>query len=286
MQIQNSFSDGKHGFLYLVSTPIGNLEDITLRALTILKSVDFIAAEDTRNAKQLLDHFGIDKKLVSYHNYNEDQKKESLLNDLLNSKNIALISDAGTPCINDPGYHLVKLCRENNINVVSIPGACAAISALSISGIASDKFCYEGFLSSKKSQREKYLFDLKEEERTLIFYESPHRIIEMLNSIQNILGNRKIVIARELTKLWETIYSGSVEDILATANNYLEKGEIVIIVEGFQNSEEAFKIDKKGIILIENLIEKLPLKEVSKIVSEVFDLNKNELYKYILNTYK
>ena len=195
------------GILYIVATPIGNLGDITQRALETFETVDLIAAEDTRHSGLLLSHYGIKKPFFALHDHNEQQKAAVLVEKLQQGMNIALISDAGTPLISDPGFHLVRHCRQASIQVVPIPGACAAITALCASGIASDRFCFEGFLPAKSKSRCDKLEVLAEEPRTLIFYESTHRILETLADMQTIFGEeRYIVMARELTKTWETIH--------------------------------------------------------------------------------
>jgi len=239
------------GKLYIVATPIGNLQDITLRALETLKMVDLIAAEDTRHSKKLLAHYGIDTPLISLHDYNESEQSKVLLAKLQVGKNLALISDAGTPLISDPGYRLVHMVRNENIIVVPIPGACAAICALSASGLASDRFTFEGFLPAKSTQRISRLEKLQSETRTMIFYESPHRIIDSLNAMLAIFGSeRKVVYARELTKTFETIHEASLQDICewVKSDTNQQKGEIVILIAGLENivtdmaTEEARRI--------------------------------------------
>ncbi len=200
---QHESADNSQGQLYIVPTPIGNLSDITQRALEVLQAVDLIAAEDTRHTGLLLQHFAINARLFALHDHNEQQKAETLLAKLKEGQNIALVSDAGTPLINDPGYHLVRTCREANIRVVPLPGPCAAIAALSAAGLPSDRFCYEGFLPAKSKGRRDTLKALEEEPRTLIFYESTHRLVESLEDICVVLGeSRYVVLARELTKTW------------------------------------------------------------------------------------
>lgn len=265
--------------LYIVATPIGNLEDITLRAINTLKQVDLIAAEDTRHSGLLLQHLAIKAKLFALHDHNEQEKSQLLIEKLKSGLSIALISDAGTPLINDPGYHLVKACRENNINVVPIPGACAAIAALSASGLPSDKFSYEGFLPAKTKARQDYLTTLLDEPRTMIFYESTHRLLDTLQDMQTIWGSDKqIVLAKELTKTWETIVNFSILDLI----NWLQedsnrhKGEFVLIVEG--NNKTADAIDPKAINTLKLLLKELPLKKAAAITAEIYGLKKNQLY--------
>lgn len=265
--------------LYIVATPIGNLEDITLRAINTLKQVDLIAAEDTRHSGLLLQHLAIKAKLFALHDHNEQEKSQLLIEKLKSGLSIALISDAGTPLINDPGYHLVKACRENNINVVPIPGACAAIAALSASGLPSDKFSYEGFLPAKTKARQDYLTTLLDEPRTMIFYESTHRLLDTLLDMQTIWGSDKqIVLAKELTKTWETIVNFSILDLInwLQEDSNRQKGEFVLIVEG--NNKTADEIDPKAINTLKLLLKELPLKKAAAITAEIYGLRKNQLY--------
>lgn len=265
--------------LYIVATPIGNLEDITLRAINTLKQVDLIAAEDTRHSGLLLQHLAIKAKLFALHDHNEQEKSQLLIEKLKSGLSIALISDAGTPLINDPGYHLVKACRENNINVVPIPGACAAIAALSASGLPSDKFSYEGFLPAKTKARQDYLTTLLDEPRTMIFYESTHRLLDTLQDMQTIWGSDKqIVLAKELTKTWETIVNFSILDLInwLQEDSNRQKGEFVLIVEG--NNKTADEIDPKAINTLKLLLKELPLKKAATITAEIYGLKKNQLY--------
>lgn len=265
--------------LYIVATPIGNLEDITLRAINTLKQVDLIAAEDTRHSGLLLQHLAIKAKLFALHDHNEQEKSQLLIEKLKSGLSIALISDAGTPLINDPGYHLVKACRENNINVVPIPGACAAIAALSASGLPSDKFSYEGFLPAKTKARQDYLTTLLDEPRTMIFYESTHRLLDTLLDMQTIWGSDKqIVLAKELTKTWETIVNFSILDLInwLQEDSNRQKGEFVLIVEG--NNKTADAIVPKAINTLKLLLKELPLKKAAAITAEIYGLKKNQLY--------
>ncbi len=202
--------------LYVVATPIGNLEDISLRALNILKNVDIIACEDTRHSLKLLNHYGIKKRLISYHSYNERASSNGIIMLLQSGNSVALISDGGTPCISDPGYLLVNECRKNNINVVSIPGAAAFLALLSQSGFRTDKFFFAGFLSPKEGRRKKELLSLKDIEGTIILYESPHRIVKLLSNIFEIFEKKDIILGKELTKINETIFSGNADEIKKT----------------------------------------------------------------------
>ena len=265
--------------LYIVATPIGNLNDITLRAIEILKNVDLIAAEDTRHSGLLLQHLGIKAKLFALHDHNEQEKSQILIEKLNSGLSIALISDAGTPLINDPGYHLVKACRENDIKVVPIPGACAAIAALSVAGLPSDKFSYEGFLPAKSKSRQDYLTTLVNETRTMIFYESTHRLLDTLQDMQTVFGtDKQIVLAKELTKTWETIVSYPVNQLINWLNEDVtrQKGEFVLIVEGHTKSDK--DIDPNVINTLKLLVKELPLKKAAAITAEIYGLKKNQLY--------
>jgi probable S-adenosylmethionine-dependent methyltransferase, YraL family len=270
--------------LYIVATPIGNLDDITLRAIDTLKRVDLIAAEDTRHSGLLLQHLGIKARLYSLHDHNEQEKAHVLIEKLQSGLSIALISDAGTPLINDPGYHLVKACRENGIKVVPIPGACAAIAALSVAGLPSDKFIYEGFLPAKSKARQDNLASLITEPRTMIFYESTHRLLETLKDMQTILGaDKQIVLAKELTKTWETIVSFPVNELIDWLNQDAsrQKGEFVLIVAGYTESNK--DIDPNAINTLKLLQKELPLKKAAAITAEIYGLKKNQLYQIGLN---
>ena len=239
---QHESADNSQGQLYIVPTPIGNLSDITQRALEVLQAVDLIAAEDTRHTGLLLQHFAINARLFALHDHNEQQKAETLLAKLKEGQNIALVSDAGTPLINDPGYHLVRTCREANIRVVPLPGPCAAIAALRAAGLPSDRISYEGFLPAKSKGRRDTLKALEEEPRTLIFYESTHRLVESLEDICAVLGeSRYVVLARELTKTWESIHGAPIGELVAWVkeDENRRKGEMELNVEGIKAQEES-----------------------------------------------
>lgn len=220
------------GVLYLVSTPIGNLEDITLRALRVLKEVDLVAAEDTRHTGILLKHYNLFKRLISYHDFNKKRKAPLLIKHLKTGKSVAVVSDAGTPGISDPGYYLVQLAIQEGIRVVPVPGASAFLSALVASGLPTDRFVFEGFLPAKPGKRRKKLEKLREEERTLILYESPHRFAKTLDDISEIFGQRMLVVARELTKKFEEILRGTPEEIRKSLGGRKIRGELVILIEG------------------------------------------------------
>ena len=265
------------GILYLVATPIGNLEDITLRAIRVLKEVDVIAAEDTRHSLKLLNHLEISKPLISYHRHNEDVKTNVLIEKLLNGENIALITDAGTPAISDPGEFIVKEAIENDIQIVPIPGACALINALIASGMDTREFAFYGFLPINKKLRLKKFEELKKEQKTIIIYEAPHKIATTLNDIYKNLGNVHIVLARELTKIHESFIRGKVSEILDDIENI--KGEIIILIEGNINIEEPEKID----ISIEEQYELyesqgLSKNEIIKKIAKENGVRKNDIY--------
>jgi len=271
------------GILYIVATPIGNLQDITQRALDTFMQVDLIAAEDTRHSGLLLTHYGIKKPFFALHDHNEQEKAHILVGKLKQGSHIALISDAGTPLISDPGFHLVRQCREAGIRVVPLPGACAAITALCASGIASDRFCFEGFLPAKSKARKDKLENIAEEDRTLIFYESTHRILDTLEDMQLVLGDeRYIVLAREITKTWETITGNTIKNLrewlLEDPNR--TKGEMVLIVEGKPKSDNNDEISPQAVKALELIAEELPLKKAAAIVSELYGYKKNALYQF------
>ena len=271
------------GILYIVATPIGNLQDITQRALETFAQVDLIAAEDTRHSGLLLSHYGIKKPFFALHDHNEQEKAHILVEKLKQGSSIALISDAGTPLISDPGFHLVRQCREAGIRVVPLPGACAAITALCASGIASDRFCFEGFLPAKSKARKDKLENIAEEDRTLIFYESTHRILDTLEDMQAVLGEgRYIVLAREITKTWEMITGNTIKNLrewlLEDPNR--TKGEMVLIVEGKPKSDNNDEISPQAVKALELIAEELPLKKAAAIVAELYGCKKNALYQF------
>jgi 16S rRNA (cytidine1402-2'-O)-methyltransferase len=236
----------KPGILYIVATPIGNLEDITFRAIRILKDVDLIAAEDTRHTRHLLDRYQIGTQLTSYHDHNKEEKAPVLVARILEGKNVALVSDAGTPGISDPGYFLINLAIDQDIPVVPIPGATAAIAALSVSGMPTDRFLFEGFLPPKHTARLKRLQDLVKEERTIIFYEAPHKIIKTVEDMLEIFGDRRAVATRELTKIHEETVRGTLSVILKRLTSGTIKGEFTIIVHGASAEPLKQDIDTAG----------------------------------------
>jgi len=260
-----------------VATPIGNLEDITLRALRILREVDRIACEDTRQTRKLLDRHGISKPLVSYHEYNEQARAEELLRDLEAGQNIALVSDAGTPLIADPGYRLVAKAREHGVTVSPIPGASALISALSASGLPTDSFFFGGFLPAKKSQRRKTLEQMKTYPATLVFYEAPHRILEALGDIVEVLGPRRVTLGRELTKIHEEFLVGEASELRdALAKRPAMKGEITLMIaKDDASAGDATPIETAFGTLLEAGV---PRMEAMKIIARERGLSKREVY--------
>ncbi len=273
------------GKLFLVATPIGNLEDITLRALRILKEVDLIAAEDTRHTLKLLNHFEISKPLISYYKQNESTRSAELVEKLKSGKNIAIVSDAGTPGISDPGEEIVKYCVRENIEIVPVPGACAFVNALICSGITTREICFLGFLSTVKKERKEKLGELKYETKTLIFYEAPHKLKNTLEDMLQIFGDRKIVLARELTKIHEEFIRGEISDILQNINEI--KGEFVVIVEGNKNSKKDVEIQNLNEMTLEEqyqFYEKqgLSKKEIIKKIAKNKGVHKNEIYQNFL----
>ncbi|KYN25871.1 tetrapyrrole methylase [Vibrio cidicii] len=268
--------------LYIVPTPIGNLGDITHRAIEVLSTVDLIAAEDTRHTGKLLSHFNIQTKTFALHDHNEQQKAQVLVDKLLAGQNIALVSDAGTPLISDPGYHLVSQCRQAGVKVVPLPGPCAVITALSASGLPSDRFSFEGFLPAKSKGRKDKLLEIAKVERTCIFYESPHRIIDSLHDMLEILGpNREVVLARELTKTFETIQGMPLGDLVdwVKSDENQQKGEMALLIHGYRDSAED-GLPEEALRALTILLKELPLKRAAAMVAEIYNVKKNALYKW------
>ena len=270
--------------LYVVSTPIGNLGDMTLRAIEVLKQVDVIAAEDTRHSKKLMSHFGIDTPMVPCHDHNERQQTVNLLGRLARGESVALVSDAGTPLISDPGYFLVREARAAGCQVVPVPGACALIAALSVSGLTTDRFCFEGFLPARSSGRKKKLEELSESTCTWAVYESTHRILASLADCKDVLGaGRHIVLARELTKTFETVLAGTIAEVEAMLQHDSSqcRGEFVVLVEG-KKAEKDQIVDAQTLILLERLMKDLPLKKAAAVIADVTGYRKKDLYNLAL----
>jgi 16S rRNA (cytidine1402-2'-O)-methyltransferase len=267
------------GTLYIVSTPIGNLEDITLRAIRVLKEADLVAAEDTRHSRHLLDRYQIETQLTSYHDHNKEEKAPILVARLLEGKSVALVSDAGTPGISDPGYFLINLAIDQKIPVIPIPGVTAAIAALSVSGMPTDRFVFEGFLPAKHLARLKRLQEIAGEERTLVFYEAPHKIIRAIEDMLQALGDRQVVITRELTKFHEETIRGTFSDCLKRLHEGTIKGEFTVIVRGATKNPKTRDIDTAG--YLKNLIlhRGLSRKEAVSVTAEELGLPKKDVYK-------
>lgn len=274
----------KNGILYIVATPIGNLEDITLRAINVLENVDLIAAEDTRHTLKLLNHLKISKPMVSYHRHNERLRVDVLLKELKDGKDIALVSDAGTPGICDPGEEIIKKCIEEKIKVIPIPGACAMINALIASGIDTSEFTFWGFLPLNKKNRKNKLEEIKNSNKTIILYEAPHKLKNTLNDLKDILKDRQVVIAREITKIHEEYIRGTVDEIFKIVDNL--KGEMILIIDKNENiiKEED---DLNNLTLEEHYEfyknQGLEKKEIIKKIAKDRNVNKNEIYKMFIN---
>ncbi len=264
----------------MVATPIGNLGDMVPRALEVLQSSDWVAAEDTRHSGRLLSHFNIDTPLLPWHDHSDERQLERLLAELEAGRSIALICDAGTPLISDPGYRLVRDARARNVRVIPVPGACAAVTALCAAGLPSDRFCFEGFPAAKAGQRQRQLEALAAEPRTLIFYEAPHRVLDTLRAMVDAFGaQREAVLARELTKTFETLLSGPLETLVerVAEDPDQQRGEIVLVVRGAATEElSASEQERDRILTI--LMEDLPLKQVAALAARITGGRKNELY--------
>ena len=269
------------GILYIVATPIGNLEDITLRALRVLKEVDVVAAEDTRHTQILLSRHDIHTPLTSYHEHNEKTKAQELVTRLARGQNVALVSDAGTPAISDPGFRLVVQAIRAGVRIIPIPGASALTAVLSASGLPTDRFVFEGFLPAKKSQRREKLQTLRDETRTLIFYEAPHRLKEALDDIHELLGNREAVLAREVSKIHEEFLRGPVSELVRTLGGGM-RGEVTLIISGSSGlpgvSEDRLKAE-----ILELKGKGLRVKEIAEVLGEKFGYPKKEIYRLALH---
>ncbi|MBA1261299.1 16S rRNA (cytidine(1402)-2'-O)-methyltransferase [Stutzerimonas stutzeri] len=273
------------GVLYVVATPIGNLEDISARALRILREVALIAAEDTRHSARLLQHFGIGTPLAACHEHNERDEGGRFIGRLLAGEDVALVSDAGTPLISDPGYHLVRQARAAGVRVVPVPGACALVAALSAAGLPSDRFIFEGFLPARQAARRARLEHLREEPRTLIFYEAPHRILECLQDLETVFGeDRAAVLGRELTKTFETLKGLPLAQLRAwvEADSNQQRGECVLVVGGWQAPEGDDAVDADARRVLQLLLAELPLKRAAAVAAEITGVRKNLLYQLAL----
>jgi len=268
------------GILYVVATPIGNLEDLSERARKVLAEADLIAAEDTRHSGKLLQAIGRNVRMISLHEHNERERLAQLLEQLQAGKNVALISDAGTPLISDPGFHLVRELVDHNVRVVPVPGACAAIAALCVSGLPTDRFAFEGFLSSKAVRRREHLESLRNETRTLVFYESPHRIQESLSDMKNAFGeDRRAVVCRELTKVYETNYYGTLSELCERATNDadMSRGELVVVVAGAEPAANADSVLDAQTVLY-TLLTELPASQAAKLAAKLCNVDRAAMY--------
>ena len=268
------------GKLYLVATPIGNLEDITYRAIRVLKEVDLIAAEDTRNSLKLLNHYEIKKPLISYHRHNEELRVDNLIEKLKQGENIAVISDAGTPGISDPGEVIAKEAIKNDIEVIPIPGACAAINALIASGLNTTEFTFFGFLPLNKKLRKEKLNEIKDETKTCIIYEAPHKLQKTMQDFKEVIENREVVLAREITKIHEEFIRGNIDEIISKSENL--KGEMIILIEGAKKQENENELNNLSLEEHYEYYQKqgLDKKEIIKIIAKDRGVNKNEIYMY------
>lgn len=278
------------GKLYLCATPIGNLGDMTPRVVETLQMVDLIAAEDTRNSIKLLNHFDIHTPMTSYHEYNKVEKAVTLINQMNEGKNVALITDAGTPAISDPGEVLVRMCHEAGIVVTSLPGAAACITALTLSGLSTRRFCFEGFLPADKKEKKDILENLKNETRTIILYEAPHHLVRTLDELYEALGNRRLTLCRELTKKFEEITPTTLEDARAAFENDSPRGEYVLVIEGKSLAEvkKEQEQDWQSISIEEHMqiyeSQGTDRKEAMKKVAKDRGISKREVYQYLVNT--
>lgn len=282
---QSAVASVQPGTLYVVATPIGNLDDISARALRILREVALIAAEDTRHSARLMQHFGIGTPLAACHEHNERDQGGRFLARLEAGEDVALISDAGTPLISDPGYHLVRQARAAGFAVVPVPGACALITALSAAGLPSDRFIFEGFLPAKAAGRRARLEQVREEPRTLIFYEAPHRILECLEDMRAVFGGeRQALLARELTKTFETLKGLPLDELCAwvAADSNQQRGECVVLVAGWQAPEGEEAVSAEALRVLDLLLAEMPLKRAAALAAEITGVRKNLLYQVAL----
>ena len=274
------------GTLYVVATPIGNLEDMTPRAIAVLKRVQRIACEDTRHSSRLMSHFAIDTPMLAYHDHSDTRRTEQILAHLCAGEEIALISDAGTPLVSDPGYRLVHDARAAGVTIVPVPGACALIAGLSAAGLPSDRFAFEGFLPARAGARQKRLESLVAEQRTLIFYEAPHRVLDSLLAMREVFGpERPASMARELTKAFETIYSAPLTDLVnfVASDTNQQRGEIVLMLAGAPGANTG--MDAEAIKVMQILLDDLPVKQAAALGARLTGVKKNELYQWAL-TYR
>ncbi len=276
------------GKLYLCATPIGNLEDMTLRVLRTLQEADLIAAEDTRNSIKLLNHFEIRTPMTSYHEYNKIEKAKDLIRQMKEGKNVALITDAGTPGISDPGEELVRMCYEEGVEVTSLPGACACVTALTLSGLPTRRFCFEAFLPTEKKERQEILKELERETRTIVLYEAPHRLVRTLEELAEFLGERSISVCRELTKKHETVFQTTVAEALEYYREHAPKGECVLVIRGKSRAaireEEQQRWEELSVKehMEHYLSQGIEKKEAMKLVAKDRGVSKRDIYQELL----
>lgn len=273
------------GILYVVATPIGNLEDITLRALRVLKEVDVIAAEDTRHTKGLLSHYGIDTSLTSCHEHNERAKAHALVERLRRGQKVALVSDAGTPTVSDPGYRVVREAIKAGIDVVPVPGPSALTAVLSVSGLSADSFLFEGFLPPKKKERTARLRELEAQEGAIVFYEAPHRLIESLEDLYEILGDREVVVAREITKVYEEFIRGRLSQVKTEIDRKKVRGEIVMLVSG-REKQQHLSEDRLRAEIHKLKTNGMRVKEIAEVLGEKYAYSKRAIYRVALEETK
>lgn len=269
--------------LYVVGTPIGNLSDMSYRAIETLKSVDFIAAEDTRVTVKLLNHFEIKKPMVSYYEHNIRERGQLIVDRILSGETCAIVSDAGMPCISDPGEDLVRLCSEQNVDVKVIPGPSAVVSALAISGLKTSRFTFEGFLSTNKSSRNIHLNSLKNEERTMIFYEAPHKLLNTLKDMLSVFGDRKISFARELTKVYEQVIRTTIKESIDYFKQNTPKGEFVLVIESCEPKKEEQVTFEQAVVMAKSMVsDGQKATDVSKEIAKAYGFKKTDLYRELL----
>jgi 16S rRNA (cytidine1402-2'-O)-methyltransferase len=282
--MSNIIAEQQSGTLYIVATPIGNRDDLSPRAVKILQLVDIIAAEDTRHSRPLLEHYGITTKLLALHEHNEVERSQVVLSRIAAGESVALISDAGTPLISDPGYRLVRMAHQAGVKVAPIPGPSALITGLSVAALPTDRFSFEGFMPSKRGNRRSRFEALKSERQTMVFYESPHRIVECLHDMVEIFGKgREATLARELTKRFETIYFNTLEGLLefVEQDNNQKKGEFVLMVAG-DNTVISSELDTETTRVADILAAELPVKQAAALTSQIFGVKKRQIYQYLI----
>lgn len=272
-----------NGKLYVVGTPIGNLEDFSSRAIRILNEVDFIAAEDTRVTLKLLNHFEIKKSLLAYFEHNKQEQGKNVVARLLSGETCALVTDAGMPAISDPGEDLVRACHENGIEIESVPGPVAFATALAVSGMPSGRFCFEGFLSVNKPSRLKHLEEIKNEKRTLIFYEAPHKLLRTLEDLLKALGERNIAVVRELTKIHETVFRTTLSEAIEFYTQNAPKGEIVLIIEGAVETDKTYTLEQAVTLARELMAEGSSASAAAKEAAHITGIKKSEIYKGVID---